>query len=220
MASSIIAGRACRMVASSASKRITMMNRPAITIMNYTYNNNNTTTISNYKSSFYFSTQSTEEGEKEEKPIIPGIGKGKTSTGLVGLAVEPDWYNIMDEKFNALLTKMERSDMPETAQYRIDVTKWCNWVLKQLKEKGPDDPEGVERECKSGQVEELIEMADDEMEVLDMYLESRMWELVEESNGSTIIDFDPHPTEEPDDEAVQNMMKEEMEEMKKTQEKK
>jgi len=142
----------------------------------------------------FFSVQSNQE-EVEEK-IIPGINKGKTSTGLVGLAVEPDWFNIINWHFQALLDKMENSDMPETAQYRIDVTKWCNYVLRQVKE-NPNDPEAVEDACRSGQVEELIEQAKDEMEVLDMYLENRIWELVAQANPK--IEFDPDPLADPFD---------------------
>lgn len=161
---------------------------------------------------------STETKATEEKPIIPGIGKGKTSTGLVrfrattwmklllaltcsclylnqvGLPVEHDWYNVMLKKFQALLDKMEASDMPETAQYRIDVTKWCNYVIKTVKE-NPDDPEAVEDAVQMGQVEELIDMADDEMICLDTYLETRMWELVAQYNPT--VDFNPNPMRDP-----------------------
>jgi len=108
--------------------------------------------------------------------------------------VERDWYNVMLKKFQALLDKMEASDMPETAQYRIDVTKWCNYVIKQVKE-NPDDPEAVEDAVRMGQVEELIEMADDEMICLDTYLETRMWEIVAQYNPT--IDFNPHPIKDP-----------------------
>jgi ETC complex I subunit conserved region len=155
-----------------------------------------------------------------EQPIL-GVGKYKTSTGLVrkrtqvyslspsvlkslttlvlcteqvGLAVEPDWYNVMLKKFQALLDKLEASDMPETAQYRIDVTKWCNYVIASVKA-NPDSPEAVEDAVQMGQVEELIEMADDEMICMDVYLETRMWELVEASNP--YIDFNPDPMRDP-----------------------
>jgi NADH dehydrogenase (ubiquinone) 1 alpha subcomplex subunit 5 len=111
-----------------------------------------------------------------------------------GLAVEPDWYNVMLKKFQALLDKMEASDMPETCQFRIDVTKWCNYVIKTVKE-NPEDPEAVEDAVQMGQVEELIEMADDEMLALDVYLESRMWEHVAAANP--IIDFNPDPMRDP-----------------------
>jgi NADH dehydrogenase (ubiquinone) 1 alpha subcomplex subunit 5 len=115
-------------------------------------------------------------------------------TKQVGLAVEPDWYNVMLKKFQALLDKLEASDMPETAQYRIDVTKWCNYVIASVKA-NPDSPEAVEDAVQMGQVEELIEMADDEMICMDVYLETRMWELVEASNP--YIDFNPDPMRDP-----------------------
>jgi len=121
-------------------------------------------------------------------PYVPGVGRGKTSTGYVGLAVEPDWANVMRREFQALLDRMAASEMPETAQYRIDVTKWCNFVLAQV-QAHPDDPEAVEDAVNMGQVEELIEMARDEMIALDTYLKVRMWELVGEPN----IAFDADP---------------------------
>lgn len=112
----------------------------------------------------------------------------------VGLAVEPDWYNIILKKFQLLLDRLDESDMPVTAQYRINVTKWCNYVIKVTKE-NPDNPEAVEELVNMGQVEELIEMADDEMSAMDSYLETRMWELVEENNP--VIEFEPDPMEDP-----------------------
>lgn len=134
----------------------------------------------------------------------------------VGLDVEPDWYNVTLEKFQALLDRMEASDMPETAQYRIDVTKWCNFVIKTVKE-NPDDPEAVEDAVNMGQVEELIEMAEDEMVAMDTYLRTRMWELVAKTNPS--IDFNPNPTKDPfaegEDPEVAEKLREGMEAMKK-----
>ena len=118
----------------------------------------------------------------------------KSFRNQVGLAVEHDWYNVMLKKFQALLDKMEASDMPETAQYRIDVTKWCNYVIKNVKE-NPDNPEAVEDAVQMGQVEELIDMADDEMVCLDTYLETRMWELVAQYNAT--VDFNPNPMRDP-----------------------
>jgi NADH dehydrogenase (ubiquinone) 1 alpha subcomplex subunit 5 len=110
---------------------------------------------------------------------------------------------------------MEASDMPETAQYRIDVTKWCNFVIKTTKE-NPNDPEAVEDAVKMGQVEELIEMAEDEMIALNAYLEVRMWELVEAANPH--INFKPDamademaPGGNPD---VQDKIREGLEKMK------
>jgi hypothetical protein len=107
---------------------------------------------------------------------------------------------------------MEASDMPETAQYRIDVTKWCNYVIQQTKE-NPEDPEAVEDAVQMGQVEELMEMADDEMICLDTYLGVRMWELVEQSKPK--VDFEPDGMKDPfaegEDQDVQDKLREGME---------
>lgn len=82
--------------------------------------------------------------------------------------------------------------MPETAQFRIEVTKWCNYVIKTTKE-NPDNPEAVEDAVRMGQVEELIDMAKDEMIALDVYLQYRMWELV----GPVEVHFNPDPMKDP-----------------------
>jgi len=100
---------------------------------------------------------------------------------------------VILKKFQALLDTMEGSDMPETAQYRIDVTKWCNYVIATTKA-NPTDPEAVEDAVNMGQVEELIEMAEDEMVAMDTYLKTRMWELVSDNPS---VDFNPDPTKDP-----------------------
>ena len=55
-----------------------------------------------------------------------------------------------------------------------------------------DDPEKIEEECRCGQVEELVMQADDEMTLLNLYLEKRIWELIEDD---VPIYIDPeHPS--------------------------
>jgi len=128
--------------------------------------------------------------------------------------VEPDWYNKIQDKFQGLLDTMEASDMPETAQYRMDVTKWCQYVLKTVKELGEEgaNPEAVEDAIQMGQVEELMEMADDEAIAMDCYLKTRMWELVEQT-GAPDVDFDPDPMKDPtaDSEEVAEKLRKGME---------
>ena len=80
-------------------------------------------------------------------------------------------------KYGALLDKMEASDMPEDAQYRINLEKICRYRIKAAEE-NLEDPEKVEELCNCGQVEELVEQADNEMIVLDMYLRNRWWEYI------------------------------------------
>ena len=76
--------------------------------------------------------------------------------------------------------------MPETAQYRINIEKIANHRINAAKS-FPDDPEKVEKLCNCGQVEELVQQADDEMQVAEMYLKNRWWEIVREAE----IDYEP-----------------------------
>ncbi|KAL7456610.1 hypothetical protein ACHAWC_008090, partial [Mediolabrus comicus] len=109
--------------------------------------------------------------------LTPGIGLGKTSTGLVGLEVDHDAVPKMITKYQALLDKLASSDMPPTAQYRINIEKIARYRIAAAQE-NLDDPEKVEELCNCGQVEELVVQADNEMKVMDMYLRNRWWELV------------------------------------------
>jgi NADH dehydrogenase (ubiquinone) 1 alpha subcomplex subunit 5 len=80
-------------------------------------------------------------------------------------------------KYQALLDKLAASDMPPTAQYRINVEKIARYRIAAAQE-NLDDPEKVEELCNCGQVEELVVQAENEMIVMDMYLRNRWWELV------------------------------------------
>ena len=141
----------------------------------------------------------------DDKPLTPGIGRGKTSTGLVGLAVDHDAVPKMIVKYQALLDKLAASDMPEDAQYRINVEKICRYRIKAAQE-NLDDPEKVEELCQCGQVEELVIQADNEMIVMDMYLRERWWEFVkpveieynpeDEDGGHGDIEWGPSPDDE------------------------
>jgi NADH dehydrogenase (ubiquinone) 1 alpha subcomplex subunit 5 len=97
---------------------------------------------------------------------------------------------------------MSASDLPESAQYRVDVEKIARYRIKIAME-NPEDPEMVEELCQCGQVEELVEQAKDEMEVLDMYLKERLWEFV---------DFDVDIEYNPDPSADHSGIEDEMEE--------
>lgn len=85
---------------------------------------------------------------------------------------------------------MEDSDMPETCQYRMDVTKWANFVIETVKA-NPDDPEAVEDEVRMGQVEELIDMADDEMICMKVYIKKKIWAEIDPMGPE--VDFNPDP---------------------------
>jgi len=80
--------------------------------------------------------------------------------------------------YQALLDRMAASDLPENAQYRVDLENISNYRI-QIATEHPDDPEMVEELCQCGQVEELVQQAELEMGVLEMYLKERLWEEID-----------------------------------------
>jgi NADH dehydrogenase (ubiquinone) 1 alpha subcomplex subunit 5 len=99
-------------------------------------------------------------------------------------------------KYQALLDRMAASDLPETAQYRVDVTKIAEYRID-VATKYADDPDMVEELCRCGQVEELVQQAEDEMIVLDMYLKERLWEEID-YEVDVEIEYNPDPSKDSD----------------------
>lgn len=126
--------------------------------------------------------------------VVPGIGSGKTSTGIVGLPADPDAVSKIISSYQALLDRMAASDLPENAQYRVDVESISNYRIKVATE-NPDDPEMVEELCQCGQVEELVNQAELEMEVLEMYLKERLWEQID-YEVDVDIEHNPDPSKD------------------------
>ena len=108
------------------------------------------------------------------------------------MPVDPDGVSNMVKHYQALLDRMSASDLPETAQYRVDVEKMAKYRIKVAQEY-PDDPDMVEELCQCGQVEELIEQAKDEMVVLEMYLKERLWEQIDGSY-EVAVEYNPDPS--------------------------
>jgi NADH dehydrogenase (ubiquinone) 1 alpha subcomplex subunit 5 len=113
----------------------------------------------------------------------------------VGLPVDKDALSNIVVHYQALLDRMAASDLPETAQYRVDIEKIANYRIKVAQE-NPDDSDLVEDLCQCGQVEELVEQAKDEMEVLDMYLKERLWEHI--GDYDVDIEYNPDPSADHD----------------------
>lgn len=111
----------------------------------------------------------------------------------VGLAADPDACQKIVTKYQALLDRMAASDLPEKAQYRVDITKIANYRIRIATEHA-DDPDMVEELCQCGQVEELVQQADEEMMVLDMYLKERLWEDID-YDVDVEIEYNPDPSD-------------------------
>eukprot|EP01039_Chlorochromonas_danica_P007147 gene7148-7900_t len=99
----------------------------------------------------------------------------KTSTGLAGLSVDPHGRETLQNLSDTILSRVQK--IPETSQYRIDVEKWFSFIKKVTTEK--DDVKAIENEIDRGQIEEVIQMAKDELELIDYYHEHKIWEKVE-----------------------------------------
>jgi NADH dehydrogenase (ubiquinone) 1 alpha subcomplex subunit 5 len=88
---------------------------------------------------------------------------------------------------------MAASDLPATSQYRVDVQKIAQYRID-IATQYAHDPDMVEELCQCGQVEELVEQANDEMIVLDMYLKERLWEEIDDSDIE--IEYNPDPSKD------------------------
>lgn len=101
----------------------------------------------------------------------------KTSTGLAGLAVDVHGRETLASLARQVLQNVKK--IPETSQYRIDVEKIFNWILRTCEEN--EDILSIEREINRGQIEEVIIMAKDELNLVEYYYENKIWELVEDA---------------------------------------
>jgi NADH dehydrogenase (ubiquinone) 1 alpha subcomplex subunit 5 len=97
----------------------------------------------------------------------------KTTTGLVGLPVHPDPIPALISANKAVLTRL--TEIPADAGYRINAEKVANFRIAKAEESA-GDIDAVEKAVACGQIEELIVQAEDEMEVVEMYIRERLWE--------------------------------------------
>jgi hypothetical protein len=102
----------------------------------------------------------------------------KTSTGIVGIEVEPNYREVLTGLYNEILEVSK--GMPEHAFYRQHLEQDAKAHLAVLET--ATDVLDLEAKIGLGQAEELIEMAKDELKVLPKYIEWRAWETINERN--------------------------------------
>eukprot|EP00128_Syssomonas_multiformis_P011049 Colp12_sorted_trinity150504_noHs@24186 len=96
----------------------------------------------------------------------------KITTGLVGYPVIPEARQVLSSLYSETLSKLQQ--LPEDANYRRhteSITKYRKAIVESNKE---DDE--VERVIASGQLEELVKQAKDELQVLELMKEHKAWE--------------------------------------------
>ena len=99
----------------------------------------------------------------------------KHSTGLVGLAVNPNAREDAVDLYNKLLGELQV--IPETAGYRVSVERTAKHRLSLIEQH--NDQKKLEDEL-GFQLEEIIEDAKNELELLPSILEHKPWESTEE----------------------------------------
>ncbi|GMI28595.1 hypothetical protein TrRE_jg8928 [Triparma retinervis] len=109
----------------------------------------------------------------------------KTTTGLVGLPVHPDPIPALIAANKAVLSAL--SDIPADAGYRVNATKVANFRIAAA-ESSNGDISAVEKAVECGQIEELIVQAEDEMEVVEMYVRERLWEDMRRTKVEKVVE--------------------------------
>lgn len=91
------------------------------------------------------------------------MSKLKETTGIVGLEVVPNAREVLIGLYTKTLTEIQR--VPEDEGYRKAVESFTRHRLKVCEEE--EDWEVIEKRLGCGQVEELIEEAQDELKLID-----------------------------------------------------
>lgn len=94
-----------------------------------------------------------------------GLATYKTSTGLVGLRVDPQGRETLLTVSSQVLNAVQK--IPTSSEYRTHVEQWFQFIHKSATT--IEDLKKLENDIGLGQVEEVIEMAKTELELIDYY---------------------------------------------------
>jgi len=98
--------------------------------------------------------------------------KIKETTGIVGLPVEPNYREVGIAAYTKLLKEIQVFE--SSAYYRQVIEQIATTRLKAFQEES--DYEAIEKRVNCGQVEELIEDAINELELIPFLIKTKPWE--------------------------------------------
>eukprot|EP00299_Pterocystis_sp_00344_P005744 c17483_g1_i1.p1 GENE.c17483_g1_i1~~c17483_g1_i1.p1 ORF type:complete len:202 (-),score=39.31 c17483_g1_i1:18-623(-) len=101
----------------------------------------------------------------------------KTSTNIVGITVEPNARQVIQDQAREILEEVSRG-IPETAQYRINVERTYRFRLKCAQQ--IEDIAQLEEAIRAGQAEELIAQGQNELKLIREMRKWRPWETTPE----------------------------------------
>ena len=122
-------------------------------------------------------------------PRAPGVAalaccRGvKTTTGIVGLEVQPEAKSMLEGLYSKTLATLEET-VPAGAEYRNVIEALTKKRLAVVQ--GTSDLSAIEAQLGAGQVEQLIQQAQDELDLIPKMAAARVWEPYE---GSPVEDL-------------------------------
>lgn len=102
--------------------------------------------------------------------------------GVVGLSIPDDPRAMLKELYSKTLEAVK--DLPEDAAYRVNVEKITNYRLGVVSEN--EDIEKIESSLNIGQVQEIIEQAENELELIPHMAEWKPWDMPEGKKPAVI----------------------------------
>ncbi|XP_058181981.1 probable NADH dehydrogenase [ubiquinone] 1 alpha subcomplex subunit 5, mitochondrial [Rhododendron vialii] len=131
------------------------------------------------------------EGEKMFVRMVarPLMVKVKETTGIVGLEVVPNAREVLISLYGKTLKEIQT--VPEDEGYRKAVESFTRHRLKVCQEE--QDWETIEKRLGCGQVEELIEEAQDELQLIAKMIEWDPWGVPDDYECEVIEDDAPVP---------------------------
>ena len=103
---------------------------------------------------------------------IAAWARPKTSTGIVGLAVEPEAKPVLLDLYAKTLTLLE--EVPAESEYRKVVEGYTKARVAALK--ASDDLMAIEKAIGGGQLEQLIQQAQDELTLIPKLIAVRAFD--------------------------------------------
>jgi len=123
----------------------------------------------------------------------PLLAQVKETTGIVGLEVVPNAREVLISLYNKTLNEIKI--IPENVPYRRHVEAFTNHRMKVCREE--EDWETIEKRIACGQVEELIEDAESELQLIPKMAEWKPWEVPDDYHCEIIVDNSPVPKHVP-----------------------
>ncbi|CAA7050186.1 unnamed protein product [Microthlaspi erraticum] len=123
----------------------------------------------------------------------PLLAKVKQTTGIVGLDVVPNARAVLIDLYSKALKEIQA--VPEDEGYRKAVESFTRHRLNVCQEE--EDWEATEKKLGCGQVEELIEEAQDELTLIAKMIEWEPWGVPEDYECEVIENDAPIPKHVP-----------------------